>query len=70
MNKEFKKMQKIAGLIKENFKGKLEELYDEDLAYRIADIIENEVYLKRGTQELDPDSVKEAARKIAQMLNS
>lgn len=76
MNKEFKKMQKLAGLIVENFEGRPEEPYDEDLAYRIADIIQNEVYLRDvpysmqdGDQELDPESVEDAAKKIAQMLN-
>lgn len=74
MNKEFLKMQKLAGLITENFEGRPEEPYDEDLAYKIADIIQNEVYLRDvkygdGDQELDPDSINEAAKKIAQMLN-
>ena len=67
-------MQKLAGLITENFEGRPEEPYDEDLAYKIADIIQNEVYLRDvkygdGDQELDPDSINEAAKKIAQMLN-
>lgn len=74
MNKEFLKMQKLAGVITENFEGRPEEPYDEDLAYRIVDIINDEIFLRdvkygNGDQELDPDSVKDAAKKIAQMLN-
>jgi hypothetical protein len=76
MNKEFYKMQKLAGLIKENFEGKPEESYDEDLVFKIADIIHSEVFLRDvpysmqdGAQEVDPGSVEEAAKKIVQMLN-
>lgn len=76
MSKEFFRMQKLAGLVNENFEGKPEELYDENLANRIADIIHTEVYIRNvpysmedGAQELDPDSIEIAAKKIAQMLN-